>query len=244
MSNDEPKTRGWPVRLVLWTLVLLALAAAVVYLLSDLNRHRFRLTVVDGALVIEQGRFLPAGYEIFNPEAADLKSAYAPLPLPAVGQSVPSEIFTDRVDLDRALFALLSGWIRERLVTKTDADTNLAATYVRRAELLPGLSVEQRQELRRLRADLAYGEGSRLVAETLNQLRRAAEQFKLALELGTSYEADAKTWEQELERRIAALEQLPQGPKPADRATQAPASGAPNDSRPAKGTSAPKPTTP
>ena len=171
-----------------------ALGAAVAYLLAERNQRHFRMRTQGGLVFIERGRLLPIGYEPFAPGAKDLQSAYAPIKVPAGEVISEIESFEDRVELDRALFALLAGWARARLQASDAESFEMASGYVSRCALLPGLSEEQRSELKSLRADLAYRNGKRLAYAIADDLDKAVAELKLALELGTSRPSDADAW--------------------------------------------------
>ncbi|MEL6339533.1 MAG: hypothetical protein AAFQ65_06455, partial [Myxococcota bacterium] len=81
-------------------------------------------------------------------------------------------------------------------------DFELAMVYVARAELLPGLSEEQRFEMRALRADTAFQNGRRILSQVEEQLDAALDSFGLALELGTTRQAAARRWMAEIRRRL------------------------------------------
>jgi hypothetical protein len=188
-------------------ILILGLAGAVLYLLSDINHRRYRLAVHESTLVVERGRMAPFGFKRFEPKAADLQAGYAPIPVPP-GESVgKSEIFEDRADIDRALFSMLAGWAREHLDSNEPGDFELGASYVRRCEALPGLSEEQRIELRTLRADLAYRSGRRILGDIVTQLEKARDEFQNARELGTSRPRDVDKWIADVERRIRDYEE-------------------------------------
>lgn len=209
---------GGVLNVFLLVVLVVVLGGAVFYLLSDLNARRYRISTREGVLFIERGHFMPYGYGAFEPEARDLQNVYAPITLPP-GESAPtSGAFDDRADVDRALFSMLAGWTRERLDTRNPADFDLAVTYIARAELLPGISEEQRHELRRLRADVAYRQARLLVADVDERLDRARQQLRLAIELGTSYAAEAQQWIAELDQRAQRCDGLPRelAPDPTD----------------------------
>ena len=208
-GRKPPQSGGGTLGRVFWTLiigtVILGLGAAVLVLLSDLNHRRYRLNALGSQLVVERGRNLPFGYERFIPDAAALQEAYAPLPLPPKERRVRPEIFNDRADIDRALFALLAGWAHTAMESEDPKDLRRAATYIERSGKLPGLSEQQRVELRTLRADLAYKTGRQLLSQVVVLLNEALEDFKLAQRLGTSRPSDAAGWVAHLEQRISAL---------------------------------------
>lgn len=174
--------------------LVLGLGAAVAFLMAERNQRHFRMRNQGGIVFIERGRLLPVGYEPFAPDAKDLQSAYAPIKVPQGEKVDEIEMFEDRVELDRALFSLLAGWARARLQAADATSFELASGYVMRCSLLPGLSEEQRSELKSLRADLAYRNGKRIAFAVADDLDKAVEELRLALELGTSRPSDANAW--------------------------------------------------
>lgn len=206
MDRHEAGSIARTFGLVLVGLVVAALIGVVLYLLSEINRGRYRLAENEKhELIVQRGAYLPMGFTQFQPEAKDLEECYAPVPIPE-GQGVnTAEVFEDRADLDRALFAVLAGWCRTLLESPAEEDFELARSYVARAELLPGLSEEQRLELRSLRADTAYRNGRRILRGVNEQLDAARRSFEQALRLGTTRPEDARRWIVEIERRLDAL---------------------------------------
>lgn len=179
--------------IVLVVLVICGLAGIVAYLLGDINHRRFRTSQNGDVLIVEQGRFFPIGFGAYDAESEALAQAYRPIELPPhenVGQAI---VFEDKAALDRALFTLLSGWARSRLESPDAATLQLASDYVRRAELLPGIAEEQRQQLRSLRADASFRQAEGIVLGIAQQLRRAEAAYQLAIELGTAHAAQART---------------------------------------------------
>lgn len=178
---------------ILLVLVVIAgLAALVAYLLSDINHRRFRTSQKGDVLVVEQGRFFPVGFADFEADTDTLAQAYRPIELPPhenVGQSI---VFDDRAALDRALFTLLSGWARLRLDAPDAPTLALATAYVRRAEMLPAIAEEQRQQLRALRADASFRQAEGIVLGIAAQLRQAEHAYQLAIDLGTAHAAQAR----------------------------------------------------
>ncbi|MEK7705555.1 MAG: hypothetical protein AAB426_11400 [Myxococcota bacterium] len=214
MGRRRQQALGGVVWAFLLALLVVALGAAVYYLLSDINTRRYRIATRQGQLVVERGLFAPYGFHVFAPDAKDLRDAYAPMMLPP-NESLPTSVtYDDRADLDRALFALLAGWARERMESHSTVDFELAVGYATRAELLPGLSEEQRRELRRLRADVTYREARLLVADITERLTRALGRFRESIALGTSQAADAERWIVEIERRLHAYNDVPREAPP------------------------------
>jgi hypothetical protein len=206
MGESEARTGGRKVVVTLLVLAMLGLAVVVGFLLSQLNHRRYQVAVVGTELRVQRGRTFPVGFATFEPEAADLKEAYAPIPIPEGASAPVGEVVEDRADIDRALFAVLAGWARERLDAKADADFVLASTYVRRCELLPGLSEDQRRELRALRANLAFRRGKRIVDNVVNQLHEALAEFKTAKSLGGPQLREIDAWIASVEARLSEVE--------------------------------------
>ena len=204
MGESETRPGGRKVVVTLLVLATFGLAGVVVYLLSQLNHRRYQLAVVGEQLVVQRGRMFPVGFATFEPEATDLNAAYAPISLPKGAQAPAGEQVEDRVDIDRALFAVLAGWARERLDAKEDAEFDLATGYVRRCELLPGLSEDQRQELKALRAGLAFRRGKRIVEGVAARLREALDELETAKGLGGTQlrEVDARIANVEAKLRV------------------------------------------
>ncbi|MBF5042623.1 IF-2 protein [Aggregicoccus sp. 17bor-14] len=165
------------------TLVVLALAGGVLFLLSQLNSRTYRLAHENGQLVVLKGRMLPFGAVPYTPGDARLADAYAPLAVPAGEvQGLLERRFSDRDELDRALFGVLEALARPRVASDEPARLDEGLTYLRRAEKLSGLTEEQRLSLKKMQADVAYyqarqrlDEARRDIAEALGQLKLAAE---------------------------------------------------------------------
>ena len=80
------KTTGFFKSLGTWLmiLVMLGLSGAVLYLMSDLNRRTYKLAQVGDTMVVQKGRFMPTGFENYQPEETRLRQAYAPIQIPQV----------------------------------------------------------------------------------------------------------------------------------------------------------------
>lgn len=205
MARPHSSQRGAIFRtfgFILLGLALVASLCAVLYLMSEINRGRYRLRVSDSTLIVQRGAYLPFGFVNYEPAAEDLVRCYAPIPIPA-GQAVDTaEIFGDRTDLDRALFAILAGWART-LITSSESDLfKLGVTLVERAELLPGLSEEQRVELRSLRADTSFARGHIMLESVVFKLKEARSAFQESLELGTKDVGRAREWIEAIDRKL------------------------------------------
>ena len=168
---------------LLVTLLVLALAGGVLFLLSQLNSRTYRLAHEGGQLVVLKGRLLPVGATPYRPGDARLADAYAPLSVPAAEVAgLLDRRFSDRDELDRALFGVLEALARPRVASDDPKRLDEGLTYLRRAEKLSGLSEEQRLSLKKMQADVAYyqarqrlDEARRDIAEALGQLKLPAE---------------------------------------------------------------------
>jgi len=166
------------------TVVVMGLAGAVAYLVSMLNARTFTLEQQDGNLVVMKGRMFPVGAAPFHPSDAFQADAYAPVSLE--GQPVSSALlqqrFTERDELDRALFDVLEKLSRPRVDSEDPKALDQGLYYLRRAGKLSGITDEQRRSLKQLEAEVAFyqarqklEDARRLVAEALTQLRLAGE---------------------------------------------------------------------
>lgn len=170
------------VRFFVFVLVV-GLAGAVLVLLSQLNSRTFLLQREGDRLLVHRGRLFPYGTIPYSPSDPRLADAYAPLPVAgATPGGVVGQRFEDRESLDRALFQLLSARAEPLIEAETREAQQQALAYLRRAQLLNGITTEQRRELDKLLADAAFFQGKvklddarRLIAEAMTQLRLAAD---------------------------------------------------------------------
>ena len=168
---------------LLVTLLILGLGGAVGFLLSQLNARTFTLAQESGHLVVMKGRMLPTGAAPYRPGDARLADAYAPIPLE--GRDVSSlmeQRFTERDELDRALFPVLEGLARPRVQSDEPAVLEKGLYYLRRAELLSGLSEEQRRTLETMKADVAFFQARQKLEQARRDVTEALTQLKLAAE--------------------------------------------------------------
>ena len=189
----------------LMVLLMLGLSGAVLYLMSDLNRRTYRLAQVGDTMVVQKGRFMPTGFENYQPEENRLSQAYAPIEVPSGARVPGGQTFEDRTDLDRAMFSILAGWAREQLGSEDLTVASQAANYIERCVLLPGVSEEQRRDISVLRADLSFRKGQNLLTGIINQLEAAAAQFREAIEQGTSFQGEAENSLKQVQARIDVL---------------------------------------
>ena len=118
---------------------MLGLLGAVLVLLSELNARTYRMSVVDGKLVIDKGRLLPFGTEAYRPQDLGLQDAYAPLDLR--GHSVgmlTEQSFNERDELDRALFGVMQAVARPLVKSDKPQELDQGLEILRRMEKLPG----------------------------------------------------------------------------------------------------------
>jgi len=195
---------GFLSRLVLW-LVILALLAAVWWLASERNEHRYRIVAQSNALVIEKGRFFPIG---MGPIATGDK-AYAPIPIPA-GEKAPADAeFEDQNALDRWLFDLLSTWAKN---AGKRGDARAAAGLVDRASALPGLTGAQQADLAALRSDLAWDDAQHDLSSAAQLLDSARRKLEAVRQGNGAHAPDAAALSGKLEAVQNTLKEL--GKKP------------------------------
>ncbi|MEE2962103.1 MAG: hypothetical protein VYA34_15325 [Myxococcota bacterium] len=187
----KTKTRSWSTLLI--SLVIAILVGLVLYLRSDINRRQFRLELVNQEFIIQKGLFLPYGFQNYLPKAASLAGVYDPLKAPKTFVYNTNELFDDRSELDRALFAIVSEWIRQTVRHSTDTgEQEDAQNYLSRLKRLPGISEVQFRELGTLGADLSYLQGKHILENMKAQLKNAETLLKSAIDKGTAYQMQSK----------------------------------------------------
>jgi hypothetical protein len=230
---------------VMVVVLILAMGAAVLFLLSQLNARTFTVDLSNGQLVVMKGRMLPAGAAPYRPGDAALADTYAPIPVE--GQDVSTLLaqrFSEREELDRALFQLLEALARPRIASDEPERIERGVYYLRRAERFSGLSQEQRATLKGLQAEVAYyqarqklEDARKLIAEALGQLRLAAESnnrhARNANQMLTVVSPPSAALEAALRQAVHTLsaprpqEEPPPGPAPAPTPSPAPSGEAP-----------------
>lgn len=204
--NDQTRPTGRVSRLfkalLTWTLVL-GLTAGVLYLLSERNSRTFALEQRGGELWVMRGRMFPVGVIAYEPDDALLAQAYAPLPVAndPIGRLDLAVTYSDRDRLDRALFSVLKDLVEIRVNLEDPGKLTEAMRLLRRAELLGGVTEEQRRQLRDLQARVAFFEGRARLDEAVIAARAAVEKLKLASDSFNKYSEAAG----ELHERIAGL---------------------------------------
>jgi len=214
-------------RLVVTVLVFVLLGAVGV-LLAQLNARTFTLQLQDGKLLVTKGRMLPVGSEPYRPSDPGLAAAYAPIDLMGGSPAgLEGARFDERDAMDRALFQLLEGLARPRLVSDDPAVLSQGLVALGRMQKLGGITDEQRKTLRGLEAEVAFFQArSRLdqarrdVAEAMTQLRIAADSggrhARAAHRMLGAVEAPAGALEEALRRAVYTLDSDGQeGPGPA-----------------------------
>lgn len=212
-------------RLIVLTLIL-GLGGGVLFLLSQLNARTFTLALMDGQLAVMKGRTAPAGAVPYRPGDPRLADAYAPIPVE--GQDVTALVqrkFTERDELDRALFPLLESLARPRIASDEPARVDQGLYYLRRAEKLSGITEEQSLTLKKLMTDVAYyqarqklEDARRLVGDALTQLRLAGESesrhARSANQMLSTVSPAARDLEEALRRAVHTLSGPQEAPRP------------------------------
>jgi len=225
---------------LLVVLLLLGMGGAVAFLLSQLNARTYSVQVVDGSLIVMKGRMFPIGSEPFRPVDPVMRDAYAPIPLDGSSPgNLPEARFTERDELDRALFEVVGRLAKARVSSDDPKQLEQGLSYLRRAEKLLGLSDEQRQSLAEMRSEVAYylarsklDQAKADVAEGLAQLKLAAtspnRHAHSANQMILEVEPAAKAFEAALRKAAHGLSE----PARADSAPAEPNSPSPADAKP------------
>jgi len=186
------KSAAQSVMAVLAVLIILALGVVVLVLFSRLHSKTFAVEQRGQELWILKGRLAPFGYAPYQPVDPALAAAYAPITL--MGET-PGELlngeFEERDQLDQALFRAFRSWLELRF--DSDDPERLAQTVrlLKRAELLVGISSEQREQLKELKAKVAYVEGRARLDDAEVALREAVALLKMAMEIPNRFSREA-----------------------------------------------------
>jgi hypothetical protein len=230
MAERRHGESGAAAKAMLAWVAILGLAAAVGWLAAERNARTWSLAPVEGRLVVQKGLFLPVGQAAFRTTDPVLAKVYAPL-VPPPGKALPAEaVFPEQVELDRALYALLSAWAREDVATGEPSRLERGLGYLERAMLLPGISGAQREDLAALRAESGYFEARRLLEKARAELSEAAEKLKVTAASRSAHALDAQVLLRDLGPAIDAAVAAARsagaagaGPAPAAPAADAPA---------------------
>ncbi len=225
------------------TLLVLAMGGVVAVLLSQLNARTFTLKLESDHLVVLKGRLLPWGAVPYHPSDARQADAYAPIPLEGheVPASLLSQRFTERDELDHALFPILEALARPRIASDEPRRVERGVFYLRRAEQLTGISDEQRTTLKRLQAEVAYYQARQKLDDARKLMSEAMAQLRLAAESDNRHSRSAHQMLTRVEPPIAALEQ---SLREAVHTLSAPPSRAPPPPSPAPGSEPQAPSEP
>ena len=192
-NRAKPRMRWF--RLMLNLMVLTVVLAAVGVAASLHNQKKLRLVIENNQLIVEQGKLFPIGFEQIEPDTDSKEKAYAPISLrDTMKVDVPIE-FSDRTELDQYLFSLLAAWSKELISSGSSGDVSLAETLIERSELIPGVSVQQRREIRAMKADLSFSAAKRLILESKEVLRRAEQELLDAGSVESRFEEEARQWQ-------------------------------------------------
>jgi hypothetical protein len=178
-------------RLIITTVVV-ALGGATVFLLSQINSKTFTLENRDGKLVVLKGRMMPMGADPWLPADAALADTYAPIDLEGTSPMGALNVkYEDRDSLDRALFGVLEGLARPRVLSDDPKLLEQGLYYLRRGEKLSGLTDEQRLALKTLRTDVAFYTARKKLEDGQRQVEEALAQLKLASTADSKHSREA-----------------------------------------------------
>jgi hypothetical protein len=190
------------------TLLVFALLGAVGFLLAQLNARTFTLQQQDGKLLVMKGRMLPVGSEPYRPSDPALAAAYSPFELfggsPA---GLEGARFDERDAMDRALFQLLEGLARPRLVSDDPAVLSQGLVALGRMQKLGGITDEQRKTLRGLEAEVAFFQARTRLDQARRDIAEAVTQLRIASDSGGRHARAAHRMLGAVEPPAAALEE-------------------------------------
>jgi hypothetical protein len=225
-QTAQPARRGLP-KPVLWLLVL-GLLAAVWWLASERNMRRFSWAPDGPVLVISKGRFFPIGMARIASDDARLGKVYGPIPFPQGAKATEQE-FEDQTSLDRALFDTTMPWARANMQKGDEASLAQANQLLDRANLLPGLSADQHQQLAALRGDLAFTAARQELLQAAKLVLSARRKLQTVEEGGGEHALEAGPMLRGLEGIQGLLEDAGQKGQPA-RPASSPAASTPSPS--------------
>ncbi len=186
-------------------MVFVGLAGAALYALSVVNSHTYLLEARSGQLVVLKGRLLPFGSDPWNPADPGLADAYAPIDLEGNSVTVVGQKFSERDELDRALFSVLELLAKPRIASDVPKDLDKALVCVKRAEKLKGLSEDQRASLKKMQAELAFYLAQQRLDEARVELEEALAQLKIAAESDSTHRQEANVMQLAVEPQVKLL---------------------------------------
>jgi hypothetical protein len=190
------------------TLVVLGLIGAVGFLLSQLNARTFTLQQQDGKLLVMKGRMLPMGSDPYRPSDPALAAAYAPFDLlGGTAAGLEGAKFDERDAMDRALFQLLEGLARPRLVSDDPAVLNQGLVALARMQKLGGVTDEQRKTLRSLESEVAFFQARNRLDQARRDIAEAVSQLRISADSGTRHARAAHRMLATVEPAATALEE-------------------------------------
>jgi len=222
-------------RFIVFVLIV-ALGGAIAFLVSELNARTYSVQVVDGKLVVMKGKLFPLGADPYRPSDPSLRDVYAPIPLDGTSAgSLAEQRFTEREELDRALFDVVGRLAKARVASDDPRVLEQGLYYLRRAERLSGLTNEQKQSLKDMHSEVAYYLARAKLDDARSEVAEAIVQLKLAAttqnrhahsanQMILEVEPAAKAFEEALRKAAHGLSE-PAGSAPAGPAQPAPSVG-------------------
>lgn len=189
-------------------MLIVTLGGAIAFLLSQLNARTYSVQVVDEKLVVMKGKLFPVGADPYRPNDASLRDVYAPIPLDgtSVG-SLSEQRFTEREELDRALFDVVGRLAKARVASDDPKVLEQGLYYLRRAEKLSGLTNEQKQSLKEMHSEVAYYLARAKLDDARSEVAEAIVQLKLAATTQNRHAHSANQMILELEPAAKAFEE-------------------------------------
>jgi len=186
--------------------VVVAATSGGLYAASMLNARTWGLELNAGQLTVTKGKMLPWGTEPFLPADPLLTEAYAPLDLSGnTALTIIGQRFQDRDELDRALFSAIELLAKPRVSSDVKHDLDVGVALVKRAELLRGLSEQQRASLASMRGEVAYFLAKQRIDDARKHLDEAIQQLRLAADADARHKKDATQMLLAVEPQVKAL---------------------------------------
>ena len=219
-ASSRPRKKGGGFKFMFVVLVILALGGVIVYLLSLMNSKKFFLEPADGNLYVKQGILFVTGSEPYKPAEAKDAWLYEPIAAPEDYKNTAPREFDDMASLHQELGRILIKQAQELVFSEDDAKYNLGKAHLKRLRALPGLTGQQHDLVKALRADLDYIEAKRAYLGVEKILEAARRKFVEAKTYGTGRFSDAGEWIGKIDSLLVSIRatkagRLPKLPAPA-----------------------------
>jgi hypothetical protein len=202
---DRLRRHGFSLQGALAVLLILALAAAIVLLLTERNQRRYFLQAQGRIVSIDRGLPLPYGHAPWHPTDTGDARTYRPFELPADVTLPADEAFDDRLELDRRWADLLLQTARARLAAADPERLQQGMDLLGRVETLPQLTAEQQHLAHQLRSEVAFVEATDKLGRAMTALRETLSLLRLGSDSPNGHARESADL---LDRLVPAVEGL------------------------------------